>query len=43
MPLQNIISYNDAKLFRELLMFERKYEVKEQNKFYERGWSFCEH
>jgi len=43
MPLQNIISYDDAKLFRELLMFERKYEVKEQNKFYERGWSFCEH
>ena len=40
---QEIISLEDAKMYRELLMYERKYEIKNQNKFYERTWSLCEH
>lgn len=42
-PQQNKMSLEDAKLFRELLMFQRKYQISDQNSFYERGWSLCEH
>lgn len=42
-PQQNLIPLERAKLYRELLMFERKYEIKNQNNFYERKWSLCEH
>lgn len=40
---QKVMSLKDAKFYRELLMFERKYETRDQNKFFERGWSLCEH
>jgi len=40
---QSKMSLSDAKFYRELLMFERKYETDDQSKFYERGWSLCEH
>ena len=40
---QSKMSLNDAKLYRELLMFQRKYEMADQSSFYERGWSLCEH
>ena len=40
---QDSISLADAKLFREILMFQRKYEIKDQNLFFERHWSLCEH
>jgi hypothetical protein len=40
---QQQMSLTDAKVFRELLMFQRKYEISEQNSFFERGWSLCEH
>jgi hypothetical protein len=40
---QGIMSLDDARHFRELLMFQRKYEISAQNLFYERGWSLCEH
>ncbi|XWV25477.1 hypothetical protein QJ856_gp0282 [Tupanvirus deep ocean] len=42
-PQQDCMSLEDAKLYRELLMFQRKYEISNQNSFYERGWSLCEH
>ena len=42
-PQQNIISLEDAKIYRELLMFQRKFNISDQNKFYTRGWSLCEH
>lgn len=42
-PQQELISRSDAELYRELLMFERKYEMTNQSTFYERGWSLCEH
>ena len=42
-PQQTIISPHDAKLYRELLMYQRKYEISDQNSFFERGWSLCEH
>ncbi|XWV26811.1 hypothetical protein QJ857_gp0240 [Tupanvirus soda lake] len=42
-PQQSVMSLEDAKLYRELLMFQRKYEISDQNSFYERGWSLCEH
>mmetsp|Transcript_3299 Transcript_3299/g.3613 ORF Transcript_3299/g.3613 Transcript_3299/m.3613 type:complete len:494 (+) Transcript_3299:73-1554(+) len=42
-PQQQLISTGDAKLYRELLMFERKYEYSEQNNFHQRGISLCEH
>lgn len=40
---QSEMSLEDAKVYRELLMFERKFEISDQNSFYERGWSLCEH
>lgn len=42
-PQQSYVSLEDAKVFMEMLMFQRKYEMKEQKSFYERGWSLCEH
>ena len=39
----NTMSLQDAKLYRELLMFERKYEMKDQSNFFERSFSLCEH
>lgn len=42
-PQQQIMSLEDAKIYRELLMFQRKFEISEQNSFFERGWSLCEH
>jgi len=42
-PQQKLITLDDAKIFRELLMFQRKYEISDQNSFFERGWSLCEH
>jgi hypothetical protein len=41
--INNEMSLNDAKMYRELLMFQRKYEVKDQHNFFERNWSLCEH
>jgi hypothetical protein len=32
-----------AQQYRELLMFQRKYELSDQTAFFERGWSLCEH
>lgn len=40
---ESTMSLNDAKLYRELLMFQRKFEINDQNKFFEREWSLCEH
>ena len=40
---RSYVSEADAKMFRELLMFQRKYEMKDQTQFFERGWSLCEH
>lgn len=37
------VSLDDAKIYRELLMFQRKYEIKHQNEVFERGWMLCEH
>jgi hypothetical protein len=42
-PQQSTMSLTDAKIYRELLMFQRKYEISDQNTFFERGWSLCEH
>lgn len=42
-PQQTRMTYDDACFFRELLMYERKYEVTSQNVFFERSWSLCEH
>ncbi len=42
-PQQQVMSLGDAKLYRELLMFERKYEYGDQNKFHKRGFTLCEH
>lgn len=42
-PQQSTMSLADAKIYRELLMFQRKYEITDQNTFFERGWSLCEH
>lgn len=41
--LSNNMIKSESKLFRELLMFHRKYEINSQEKYYERGWSLCEH
>jgi len=41
--IKDKISFEDALLIREMLMFERKFEIDNQKKFYERGWSLCEH
>jgi hypothetical protein len=40
---ENAMTLRDAKIYRELLMFQRKYETKGQTNFFERGWSLCEH
>lgn len=43
-PQQGIIPMEDAKIYRELLMFNRKYEMKHQeNMFSKRVYSLCEH
>lgn len=42
-PQQETMTLADAKVFRELLMYQRKYEISDQNIFFERGWSLCEH
>ena len=42
-PQHGKMSLEDAKLYRELLMFERKFEYSEQNAFHQRGLSLCEH
>jgi len=42
-PQQDLIPLAEAKIYRELLMFQRKYEISDQNSFFERGWSLCEH
>ncbi len=42
-PQQQVMSLGDAKLYRELLMFERNYEYGDQNKFHKRGVTLCEH
>ncbi len=43
LPQQGQMPVADARMFRELLMFQRKYEMKDQNSFFERTWSLCEH
>jgi len=42
-PQQSLMTLDNAKIYRELLMFQRKYEVTDQNSFFERSWSLCEH
>lgn len=43
-PQQYTIPLKDAKIYRELLMFNRKYEIKHQNElFSKRVCSLCEH
>jgi len=42
-PQQSKMTLEDAKLYRELLMFQRKYQIDDQTNFFERGWSLCEH
>ena len=41
--VNNTMTAEEASSYRDLLMFHRKYEVSDQTKFYERGWSLCEH
>ena len=41
--VSNEMTPKEAKIYRELLMFQRKYKVKDQESFFERGWSLCEH
>lgn len=41
--VKNEMTLEETKVYRELLMFQRKYEVKDQQNFFERGWSLCEH
>jgi len=40
---QSLINIDDAKMYRELLMFQRKYNIDNQNSFFQREWSLCEH
>jgi len=42
-PQQNSISETNAKIYQDILMFERKYESKIQTAVFEREWSLCEH
>ena len=42
-PQQEKISLEDARMYRELLMFQRKFEISDQNNFFQRGFSLCEH
>lgn len=37
------ISLQNAKKFREILMFDRKFKIGDQENFFERGFSLCEH
>jgi hypothetical protein len=37
------MTLEEAHQYRELLMFQRKYELSDQTAFFERGWSLCEH
>jgi hypothetical protein len=37
------MSLDEAKMYRELLMYERKFEYSEQNAFHQRIYSLCEH
>lgn len=41
--VNNEMSLEEAKIYRELLMFQRKFEIRDQSSFFERGWSLCEH
>jgi hypothetical protein len=42
-PQQICISETDARIYQDILMFERKYESKVQKSVFEREWSLCEH
>jgi len=42
-PYINFIPRIEAENYRDLLMFQRKFEISDQNKFYQRSWSMCEH
>ena len=42
-PQSAYIDIETAKINRQLLMFDRKYETKKQGGYYEREWSLCEH
>jgi hypothetical protein len=37
------MTLEEAQQYRELLMFQRKYELSDQSAFFERNWSLCEH
>lgn len=37
------MTLEEARIYRELLMFQRKYKVDDQNNFSERSFSLCEH
>jgi hypothetical protein len=41
--VQPEMSLEEAKMYRELLMFERKFEYSEQNSFHQRDYALCEH
>lgn len=40
---RGLMKLEDAKMYQELLMFERKYECSNQNAFHQRVFSLCEH
>jgi hypothetical protein len=40
---EQVIGLEEAKVYQELLMFERKYEYDEQSDFFQRVFSLCEH
>lgn len=40
---QDTMTFEDAKIYREMLMFQRKNERQIQETVYTRGWSLCEH
>ena len=42
-PQQTLMTKEEALYYRELLMFQRKYEIGKQTDFFEREWSMCEH
>jgi hypothetical protein len=42
-PQQTTMTLEDAKTYRELSMFERKFEYSGQNDFHQREFSLCEH
>jgi hypothetical protein len=41
--LGGTVTLEEAQQYRELLMFQRKYEIDDQTAFFERGWALCEH